>query len=647
MKTPLEKAQQMVDKLNYYTKLYDEGKPAISDKEWDDLYFQLQLYENTHGIYLADSPTQKISYEVKNALVKVEHGHPMLSLQKTKDLDVIHSFARKAPCLMMLKMDGLTCSLRYEGGYLVSAETRGNGIIGEDILHNAKVIKNIPKKISYQDVLVVDGEVICTYHNFEQFSDTYKNPRNFASGSIRLLDSEECEGRGLSFIAWDVIEGFDKLNSLSDKLYAIQNLGFSLVPGLGYTFDGANEQIETLKNLAQDRGLPIDGLVFKYDDVEYGRSLGATEHHSNNAIAYKFYDEEYETKLLDIEWTMGRTGILTPVAIVEPVDTGDSIVERASLHNLTVMHETLGEAPYKYQPVRLIKSNMIIPQIMWAQKGIYITDGLINIPVECPICGELVEIIGDNDSEFVCCSNPMCEGRLINRLDHFCSKKGLDIRGLSKNTLEKLIDWGWVSTIADIFRLSEYAIQWKQKSGFGERSVENILSAIENSKKCKLSNFITGLGIPLVGTATAKELAKEFKTWADFRNAIASGFNFCSLAGFGIEMHYAISKFDYTLADFIAGEYLTFEVETASDVEATLEGMAVVITGKLNRFKNRGELQKLIEVMGGKVAGSVSKNTTYLINNDTESSSSKNLTAKKLGVKIISEEEFIEKFLTL
>ena len=344
---------------------------------------------------------------------------------------------------------------------------------------------------------------------------------------------------------------------------------------------------------------------------------------------------------------MGRTGILTPVAIVEPVDTGDSIVERASLHNLTVMHETLGETPFVGQPVKLIKSNMIIPQIVWAEKGIYIQDNLINVPVECPICGELVEIIGDNDSEFVCCSNPMCEGKLINRLDHFCSKKGLDIRGLSKNTLEKLIEWGWVSSIVDIFKLSEYAIQWKQKPGFGDRSVDNILSAIENSKKCKLSNFITALGIPLVGTATAKELEKEFKTWADFRNAIASGFNFYSLAGFGIEMHYAISKFDYTLADFIAGEYLTFEAETASNVEATLEGMVVVITGKLNHFKNRGELQKLIEVAGGKVAGSVSKNTTYLINNDTESSSSKNLTAKKLGVKIISEEDFIANFLTL
>lgn len=648
MKTPYERIQQMVDKLNFWTKAYDEGKPLVSDKEWDDLYFQLQLYENTHGIYFADSPTQKISYEVKNALTKVEHKHPMLSLQKTKDLDVVYNFTRKSPCLMMLKMDGLTCSLRYENGYLVSAETRGNGTIGEDILHNAKIIKNIPNKIRYQNTLVIDGEVICTYQNFEKFANEYKNPRNFASGSIRLLDSKECEDRGLSFIAWDIIEGLDEINHLADKLLTAQHFGFTIVPGLGVTNnEELDEKIECLKNLAKELGYPIDGLVFKYNDVEYGRSLGATEHHSNNAIAYKFYDEEYETKLLNIEWTMGRTGILTPVAIVEPVDTGDSIVERASLHNLTIMHTTLGEFPYCGQPVKLIKSNMIIPQIVWADKGLYLQDGLINIPVSCPICGELVSIVGDNDSQFVCCSNPMCQGQLINRLDHFCSKKGLDIRGLSKNTLEKLIDWGWVSTITDIFNLKNYADSWKKKPGFGEKSVDNILTAIENSKNCSFVNFVTALGIPLVGTATAKDLQKEFGSWTEFRNAVTQKFNFYSLDGFGIEMHYAISRFDYSEADVLAGEYLNIEVETASTTEATLDGLTIVITGKLNHFKNRGELQKLIEAAGGKVAGSVSKNTAYLINNDTESSSSKNLTAKKLGVKIISEEEFIQNYFTL
>lgn len=649
MKTVYQKIQDLVDKLNYYTKLYDEGRPEISDKEWDDLYFELQVYENETGIYLENSPTQKISYEVKNQLTKVEHGHPMLSLQKTKSLDIILDFAKRSATIMMLKMDGLTCSLRYEDGVLVSAETRGNGLVGEDVLHNAKVIKSIPKRISYKGVLVIDGEVICTYKDFEPFSNDYKNPRNFASGSIRLLDSEECSNRNLSFVAWDVIEGPKDKNTFMKKLYFIQELGFAFAPGFDYfDADDIEEKVQCLKNLADDLGYPIDGLVFKYDDVEFGASLGATEHHSNNAIAYKFYDEEYETRLVDIEWTMGRTGVLTPVAIVEPVDTGDSIVERASLHNLTVMHETLGRYPHRHQQVRLIKSNMIIPQIVWAdiitQDWLY--DNFLDEPTVCPICGELVEVIGENESEFLFCSNPMCQGKLINRLDHFCSKKGLDIRGLSKNTLEKLIEWGWVSSITDIFNLKNFADEWKKKPGFGVKSVENILSAIESSKECNFVNFVTALGIPLIGTATAKELQKQFKSWAEFRNAISAKFNFYSLDGFGIEMHYAISHFDYTEADILAGEYLNIVVENAESANQNLDSQVIVITGKLNKFKNRGELQALIESAGGKVAGSVSKNTTYLINNDTESSSSKNLTAKKLGVNIISEQDFIEKFLT-
>ena len=641
-----QRINELVEDLNYYTKLYDEGNPQITDAQWDDMYFELVQLEGETGYYHPQSPTQTINYEVKNALIKVEHSHPMLSLQKTKDMSEIKNFARGNQTLAMLKMDGLTCSLRYENGKLVSAETRGNGHVGEDILHNALVIKNIPNRISINETLVIDGEVICTYQDFKEFADDYKNPRNFASGSIRLLDSKECAQRKLSFIAWDVIEGFDDTKLVSHKLALLQFLGFSIVPFVTLGELKGNH-VDYLKEKASQLGYPIDGLVFKYDDIEYGRSLGGTEHHFANAIAYKFYDEEYETNLLDIEWTMGRTGVLTPVAIVEPVDTGDSIVERASLHNLTVMRETLGETPYKYQPVRLIKSNMIIPQIVWAQKGIYVADGLINIPVECPICEGLVEIIGDNDSEFVCCSNPMCQGKLINRLDHFCSKKGLDIKGLSSSTLEKLIEWGWVSSIIDIFNLKAHAREWMKKPGFGSKSVENILNAIESSKNCDFVNFVTALGIPLVGTATAKELSKEFKTWAEFRNAVSEGFKFYSLAGFGIEMHHAILYFDYAEADILAGEYLNIQGASTSEGSASLQGITVVITGKLKHFKNRDEFQKLIEAAGGKVAGSVSKNTSYLVNNDTESSSSKNLTAKKLGVEILSEENFIQKFLTL
>ena len=641
-----QRINELVEDLNYYTKLYDEGNPQITDKAWDDMYFELVQLESETGYYHPESPTQTISYEVKNALTKVEHSHPMLSLQKTKEMSEIKNFARGQQVLAMLKMDGLTCSLRYENGKLVSAETRGNGRVGEDILHNALVVRNIPNRINTNETLVIDGEVICTYHDFKEFEAEYKNPRNFASGSIRLLDSKECAKRKLSFVAWDVIEGLDEASTLNYKLNLLQVLGFTIVPHV-LLGDLKGNHVDYLKTKAEALGYPIDGLVFKYNDIEYGRSLGGTEHHFANAMAYKFYDEEYETKLLDIEWTMGRTGVLTPVAIVEPVDTGDSIVERASLHNLTVMRETLGETPFIGQPVKLIKSNMIIPQIVWAQKGLYLDHPMIDIPTMCPICGELVEITGDNDSEFVCCSNPMCQGKLINRLDHFCSKKGLDIKGLSSSTLEKLIEWGWVSSITDIFNLKAHAREWMKKPGFGPKSVENILNAIESSKNCDFVNFVTALGIPLVGTATAKELLKEFTTWADFRNAVSESFKFYSLAGFGIEMHHAILYFDYAEADILAGEYLNIQGASASEGSASLQGITVVITGKLKHFKNRDEFQKLIEAAGGKVAGSVSKNTSYLVNNDTESSSSKNLTAKKLGVEILSEEDFIQKFLTL
>lgn len=652
MKTVYQKIQDLVDKLNYYTKLYDEGRPEISDKEWDDLYFELQVYENETGIYLANSPTQKINYAIVNDLQKIKHNHPMLSLGKTKNIEEIKSFIGNRDWIAMLKMDGLTCSLLYENGKLVRAETRGNGEIGEDITHNAMVIPSIPKRISYTDTLIVDGEIICKFNDFKEFEQEYKNPRNFASGSVRLLDSAECAKRNLTFVAWDVIGGMKQNETenylfLSAKLEALWHLGFEVANWL-YIEDNITitDAIEQLKTFAQERHFPIDGIVFKFDNIFEYESAGRTDHHFRGGLAYKFYDEEYETKLVDIEWTMGRTGVLTPVAIVEPIDTGDSIVERASLHNLTVMHETLGEFPYIGQPVKLIKSNMIIPQIVWAEKEIYIQDALINIPVVCPVCGEPVEVIGENESEFLFCSNPMCQGKLINRLDHFCSKKGLDIRGLSKNTLEKLIEWGWVSSITDIFNLKNFADEWKKKPGFGVKSVENILSAIESSKDCNFVNFVTALGIPLIGTATAKELQKQFKSWAEFRNAVSAKFNFYSFDGFGIEMHYAISHFDYTEADILAGEYLNIVVENAESANQNLEGQVIVITGKLNKFKNRSELQALIESAGGKVAGSVSKNTTYLINNDTESSSSKNLTAKKLGVNIISEQDFIEKYLT-
>ena len=631
----------LIDKLNYYTKMYDEGHPEISDREWDDMYFQLQSAERFYNVYYEDSPTQRVNYQVVNELNKVEHNHKMLSLDKTKDTDVVSSFIGSQPYLAMLKMDGLTCSLRYIGGKLVSAETRGNGLVGEDILHNALVVKNIPNKIDYKEELIVDGEIICKYSDFEKFSNEYANPRNFASGSIRLLDSAECAKRNLSFVAWEVIKGLEN-NSFSKKLNSLSSLGFTVVDNV--ITKNYEEDIKLLKYFAEQKGYPIDGIVFKFDDVEYGKSLGETGHHFKNAIAYKFYDEEYETTLLDIEWTMGRTGVLTPVAILNPIDIEGTEVSRASLHNISIMEELLKYAPFKGQKVYVYKANMIIPQISRSEELFMdtIVDKFeyIHIPETCPICGGATKIVQENESKILMCDNPQCEGKLVNRIEHFFGKKGLDAKGISKATIEKLISWGWVESITDVFELSKHAKEWKNMQGFGEKSVTNILESIERSKSCVLESIISAAGIPLIGRTVARDLAKRFNTYEDFRDAIRNGFDFTKFGGYGYEMHKAISTFNYTELDNIVENYLTIEKNNDIINVEKLKDLTFCITGKVHIWKNRDELSKEIEKLGGKVTGSVSKNTNYLINNDVNSTSATNNKAKELGVQIISEADF-------
>ena len=358
--------QQLVDKLNYYTKLYDEGKPEISDEEWDNLYFELVKMEQASGIYLEDSPTQRVNYQVVNNLEKVKHDHPMLSLDKTKDIEVLKSFINGKDYIVMAKMDGLTCSLTYENGYLIKAETRGNGTIGENILHNALQVKNIPHRITYPGKLVIDGEIICDYKTFERFSNEYKNPRNFASGSIRLLDSQESATRNLTFVAWDVVKGLD-LENLSDKLKWLGDLNFTVVPK-GNNFYTFPVQIEHIQNECNALGYPIDGIVIKYDNCKEYEIAGKTDHHFKGGLAYKFYDEEYETTLLDIEWSMGRTGVLSPIGVFEPIEIDGTTITRASLSNISIMHQTLGEKPFKGQKIWVSKRNMIIPKIERAEK---------------------------------------------------------------------------------------------------------------------------------------------------------------------------------------------------------------------------------------------------------------------------------------
>ena len=644
----IEEIRSLIDYLNTKTAEYDSGNPTISDKEWDAKYFKLNLLEKEHSIYFNDSPTQTINYQVVNQLNKVEHNHPMLSLEKTKSLNEVEAFLGEQSYIAMAKMDGLTCSLRYEDGKLVSAETRGDGKIGEDILHNAKVIPSIPKRIPYTGTLVIDGEIICTKEDFKEFENEYANPRNFASGSIRLLDSNECSKRKLRFVAWDVIEGFSNEKYLSNKFCELDSLGFTIVPYI--SLRNIEKDIEKLEQEATNLNYPIDGIVFKFDDVEYGRSLGQTSHHFKNALAFKFADDTVKSRLFNIDWTMGRTGVLTPVAEFEDIELEGSTVSRASLHNLSVLWDVLGEKPYQGQEVDVFKANMIIPQIKSAVQYEELDDTVkvefFEIPSVCPICGKPTAQKTDLLSTFLVCENPSCEGKLINRLDHFCGKSGLDIKGLSKATLEKLIDWGWVSNSTDLFELKNYRSEWIRKPGFGIRSVDKVLEAIETAKDCDLSSFIASLGIPLIGSSVSKELVKFFPDWNSFINAVESGYHFWDISGFGYEMHMAITKFDYTEAKTLYENYLRVSVvsDTNGKTNTNLNNLSFVITGKVNHFKNRDELKSLIEANGGKVAGSISGKTSYLINNDVESTSSKNISAKKLGIPIISEENFIEMF---
>ena len=628
----------LVKVLNEYTKLYDEGHPAISDKEWDDLYFELEeLEERWPHLIQSDSPTQKIEYKVVNKLEKVQHNHPMLSLAKTKDINELQRFIDKAPeagAIAMLKLDGLTCSLKYENGYLVKAETRGNGEIGEDVTHNALVIKTIPKRIYYKEELIVDGEIVCLKNDFAPFSEEYKNPRNFASGSIRLLDSKECANRNLSFIAWDCIT--PKKDTLAEKFDFLFGCGFDVVPwcAISGSDDLEKDNIEWLtSNFTQ---FPIDGIVVKYDSTAYYDSLGYTSHHFNGGIAYKFYDENYETYLVDIDYDVSRNGVLTPVAIFDEIEIEGSIVNRASLSNLDIMKETLGPTPYKGQAIKVSKRNLIIPKVEWADKSNSEGKEIIQIPKTCPICGGPTTI----DGLYLRCSNANCEGRIINKLDHIYGKKGLDIKGLSINTFNKLLDWGWIEKPADVFNLKEHRAEWIKKEGFGPKSVDNILAAIEAGRTQTLEKFISSLGIPTIGTTQAKAICAVVNTYDEFK----SYKKWEDLEGFGPVRAAAINNFDFEFADEIATNLIFKENndKIKKENEEGLKDKTYVITGSLTHFKNRDELKSLIEAKGGKVVGSISKNTNYLINNDINSTSTKNTKAKELNVPIITEEEFLK-----
>lgn len=645
MRHSMEYYKSLIQELNNATKAYDEGHPIMTDAEWDLLYYTIEAYEQQHGFALQESPTQSISYEVVNELKKVEHSSPMLSLAKTKSIDDLEDFRKDHSCFISLKLDGLTLRLTYAAGRLIRAETRGNGIIGEDVTHNARVIKGIPNRLKVPANLVIDGEVICTDSDFSHFANEYKNSRNFAAGSLRLLDAMECAKRNLTFVAWDVVEGMeiDEFEFHTKKLF---NLGyyskqFIIVP-LYIIRNNISGYIENLKEIASEKGYPIDGMVVKYDDIAYGKSLGATAHHWRNGIAFKFFDESYPSTLRNIEWSMGRTGQLTPVAIFDPIEIDGSTVSRASVHNLSILEELAGTA-FIGDTIYVFKSNEIIPQISkWEHGDNVKPENALLIPTLCPYCGGMTILRAENNSKVLACGNPECDSKLVNKLDHFCSKdKGLDIRGLSKATLEKLIEWGWVNSIIDLYRLERYEEQWTKQPGFGPKSVRKILDAIQASRITTLNAFICSLGIPLIGRTISKQLLEIVSSYEDLRDKVNNEYDFSQYNGFGYEKSRSLLEFDYTEADKLY-KLMTIKIPKEEEKKVTLDGLVFCITGKLRHVKNREELVSIIEQNGGKFVKSVSKNVKYLINNDNASTTAKNKEAHALGIPIITEEEFFK-----
>lgn len=632
----IDRIKELVKLLNSASDIYyNTSDTVMTDFEFDSLLKELSELEKETGFIMTTSPTHNVGYEVKSELKKIKHNHPMLSLSKTKNWNEFIRYFGSKDVIGMVKMDGITGSLRYINGELVSAETRGNGEIGEDILHNIKTVKAVPHKIQYKDELIVDGEIICTYDDFKPFAAEYKNPRNFASGSIRLLDSNECAKRPLTFVVWNVIKGFEGENSFLKKLDLIEKQGFTVVPWTSsFDWDAKDFLIEQAKKY----GYPIDGLVGRFDDIKYGESLGATSHHSNAAYAFKFYDELVESTLRDVEWTLGRTSILTPTAVFDPVEIEGTKVSRASLHNVSIM-KSFGLT--KNCTIRVFKANQIIPQVDSADKD---GDAPIKVPAKCPICGGDTSVKQDNESEVLICTNPECAGKKLAQFTHFASRQCMNIDGLSEKTIELLISHGFLHTYRDIFHLSEHKNEITMLEGLGKKSVTNLLKSIEDARNIKLENFIAALGIPNIGLSAAKIISKHFQgDYSRFIEAWRDCFAFAELNDFGVVMSESLDDYlcKYINEVEALAEEMHFIIESNLSSNTSLNGKSFCITGSLSYYANRDAIINAIEDNGGKYISSVSKKIDYLINNDKASISGKNKKAIDLNIPIISEKDFI------
>ena len=646
-----DRMRELVDILNEASKAYyAEDHEIMSNFEYDKLYDELVALEQETGITLSDSPTVHVGYEVVSELPKEKHPAPMLSLDKTKDVDQLADWLNGKEGLLSWKMDGLTVVLTYDNGELVKAVTRGNGEIGEVITANAKTFKNIPLRISYKGRLSVRGEAVISYSDFEEINskipDTdakYKNPRNLCSGSVRQLNSEITAKRNVRFFAFSMVdpedtELFDSFeNSFKKRFEYLESLGFQVVEYKEVTRDTIADAVKSFAEKIPSNDFPSDGLVLDLEDVAYGKSLGMTAKFPRDAIAFKWQDEEAETTLTEIEWSPSRTGLINPVAIFEPVDLEGTEVRRASLHNISYVKDMklgIGDR------IKVYKANMIIPQI----SENLTKSGSLEIPDSCPACGAATVIKNENGTETLNCPNPECPAKNIKLFSLFVSRNAMNIDGISEATLERFIAEGFLHRLSDIYKLSDYKDRIVVLDGFGEKSYNNMLSSIENSRKCTMAGFLYGLGITGIGVANAKLIVRSFKSDFDrIRNATSE--ELCEIEGVGDVIardftEYMSREDKKEEIDRLLSE-IEFVIEE-NNAEQDLEGKTFVITGSLNSFPNRDALKKVIEDRGGKVSGSVSSKTSYLINNDINSNSSKNKNAKKLGVPIITEEDFLK-----
>lgn len=647
MEDRIQRMKELVSILREAGKAYyQESREIMSNFEYDRLYDELGSLEKETGIIMSGSPTQRVGYEVLSELPKETHGTPMLSLDKTKSVEDLQAWLGDQKGLLSWKMDGLTIVLTYEDGSLQKAVTRGNGEIGEVITANARVFANIPLNISYKGQLVLRGEAVITYSDFrringeiEDVDAKYKNPRNLCSGSVRQLNSRITAERNVHFEAFALVraDGVDFENSRKRQFEWLKEQGFEVVEYREVTAESLPEAVKGFADAVDGNDIPSDGLVMTYDDIAYGESLGRTAKFPRGSIAFKWQDEIRETRLDYIEWSASRTGLINPVAVFDPVELEGTTVSRASVHNLSIMEGLdLGVG----DTITVYKANMIIPQIA----DNLTRSGVKDIPEACPVCGGATEIKQVNDVKSLYCTNPECQAKKIKSFTLFVSRDALNIDGLSEASLEKFIGAGFIHEYADIFHLEQHKDAIVEMEGFGRKSYDNLIASIRTASNTTLPRMVYGLGIAGIGLANAKMLCREFKyDFGKMRHADAE--QLVAVDGIGgvlaqAWMDYFASEKNNQAVDRLLEE-LTIEQEQVEEGEAVFEGMTFVITGSVEHFANRKELQAAIEQRGGKATGSVTAKTTYLINNDVASNSSKNKKAKELGVPIISEEEFL------